>query len=97
MHIVFLILILLLYLAVAYITRATEGFYVYSFLNPAKGRGRVAAYCIGIAVAIVVIFVVVWCLVWLRRRLTGAGKRSKKDVAKGERDADRPLHEKSAA
>ncbi|RMJ13270.1 hypothetical protein CDV36_007044 [Fusarium kuroshium] len=71
-HIPWLILILALYLALAYITQATEGFYVYSFLdhNDVGGRGIVAAYIIGIAVGIVVIFCIVWCIIWLRRWVT---------------------------
>ncbi|KAM0441217.1 hypothetical protein ACHAPT_000523 [Fusarium lateritium] len=71
-HIPWLILILALYLALAYITQATEGFYVYNFLdhNEVGGRGIVAAYIIGIAVGIVVIFCIVWCVIWFRRWVT---------------------------
>ncbi|KAJ4322537.1 hypothetical protein N0V84_004783 [Fusarium piperis] len=71
-HIPWLILILALFLALAYITQATEGFYVYSFLdhNEVGGRGIVAAYIIGIAVGIVVIFCIIWCVIWLRRWVT---------------------------
>jgi len=67
LHIPFLILILAGYLGVAYITRATKGFYTYSFLNPDKsGSGSVAAYVFGIAAAICVVFVIVWMIIWLR-------------------------------
>lgn len=71
-HIPWLLLILALYLAVAYITQATQGFYVYNFLdhNDVGGRGIVAAYAIGIAVGIVIIFCIVWCFTWLRRWVT---------------------------
>lgn len=71
-HIPFLIFILALYLALAYITVETEGFYVYNFLNYRKvgGRGIVAAYIIGIAVGIVIIFCLVWCIIWLRKWVT---------------------------
>ncbi|KAJ5591321.1 hypothetical protein N7450_005293 [Penicillium hetheringtonii] len=57
----FLILILLLYLCVAYITVHTEGFYAYSFLDIDKnGSGMVTAYCFGILAAILVIFLITW-------------------------------------
>lgn len=70
-HLVWLILILLGYLAVAYITWAAQGWYTYSFLNPAiHGRGYVAAYIIGIAVGIGLVFLVVYGIVWLRRWVT---------------------------
>ncbi|KAI9842713.1 MAG: hypothetical protein M1838_003011 [Thelocarpon superellum] len=71
LHLAILIIILALYVGLAYITRATEGFYTYSFLNPAThGSGRVAAYVFGILAAIIVIFVVVWVVIWVRRRIT---------------------------
>ncbi|RVX68720.1 hypothetical protein B0A52_07606 [Exophiala mesophila] len=58
LHLVGLVIILLLYLALAYLTYATQGFYVYSFLNPDTGTGRVTGYCFGIFAAILVIFLV---------------------------------------
>ncbi|KAJ5280515.1 hypothetical protein N7478_005887 [Penicillium angulare] len=63
-----LILILLLYLCVAYITYHTEGFYAYSFLDTEHGKksGTVAGYCFGILAAILVIFFISWGLVWGR-------------------------------
>ncbi|KZZ90177.1 hypothetical protein AAL_07278 [Moelleriella libera RCEF 2490] len=71
-HLLWLILILLGYLAVAYITVATQGWYTYSFLNyrAVHGRGYVAAYIFGIAVGVVMVFLVVYGLIWLRRWLT---------------------------
>lgn len=78
LHVAFLVVILLLYLALAYITHATQGFYTYSFLDPAGGKGIVAGYCFGIAAAIVIVFVVVWAAIWLRERYTRPAKRSKK-------------------
>ncbi|KAF3483980.1 uncharacterized protein GIQ15_03304 [Arthroderma uncinatum] len=73
-HLPFLYLLLMLYLSLAYLTRATQGFYTYSFLNPgvhSEHRGRVAAYSFGIAAAATVLFGVCWFIIWLRRRLTG--------------------------
>ncbi|KAF4463344.1 hypothetical protein FALBO_9831 [Fusarium albosuccineum] len=71
-HIPWLILILALYLGLAFVTVATQHFYVYNFLDHDEvgGRGIVAAYIIGIAVGIVVIFCIVWCIIWLRRWVT---------------------------
>ncbi|GAW11840.1 hypothetical protein ANO14919_011930 [Xylariales sp. No.14919] len=69
-HLPFLILLLALYLALAYLTHATKGFYTYSFLDPTKQGALVAAYVFGIAVGICIIFAVVWGLVWLRRWIT---------------------------
>lgn len=54
-HTVWLIIILAGYLGVAYITRATEGWYVYSFLNPANGP-VLAGYIVGIAAGAIIIF-----------------------------------------
>ncbi|KAF8436233.1 hypothetical protein L210DRAFT_3452269 [Boletus edulis BED1] len=70
MHLVPLIVILGFYVAVAYITRATEGFYVYSFLNPTQEGGLLAAYIIGIALGCCVVFCVVKGLCHLRHRIS---------------------------
>lgn len=64
-------MILALYLALAYITVATQGFYTYSFLDPGRGKGRVVGYVFGILVAICVVFGLVWGLIWTRRWVTG--------------------------
>ncbi|KAI9894677.1 MAG: hypothetical protein M1814_002033 [Vezdaea aestivalis] len=85
-HLLFLIILLALYLALAYVTRAAQGWYTYSFLDPATGgSGRVAAYIFGILAAVVVIFWVLWLLVWLRRWLTESvlglkGKLNRRDA-----------------
>lgn len=70
LHILFLVILLALYLALAYLCHATEGFYVYSFLGPSTGNGHVAGYCIGILVAACVIFGIVWFVIWLRNKAT---------------------------
>ncbi|KAH7027416.1 uncharacterized protein B0I36DRAFT_350950 [Microdochium trichocladiopsis] len=69
-HLLWLILILALYLGLAYLTAATKGFYVYPFLDPTKQHAFVAAYVFGIAVAIIVIFVLVWALIKFRNWVT---------------------------
>ena len=91
LHILFLVILLACYLALAYITHATQGWYPYSFLDTSKGSGRVTGYCFGILAAIVIIFGVVWGLIWLRNRVTQklgldgkfATQRRKTDVWEG--------------
>ncbi|GAW08020.1 hypothetical protein LENED_010055 [Lentinula edodes] len=51
-----MIIILALYLALAYVTHATQGFYPYSFLNPSTSHSLLAGYIIGIAVAACIVF-----------------------------------------
>lgn len=72
-HLPWLIMVLALYLALAYVTKATKGFYPYSFLNPEegdKGSGGVAAYIMGILAAIIVVFLFVRVLIWVRKLVT---------------------------
>ncbi|KLJ05894.1 hypothetical protein EMPG_10676 [Blastomyces silverae] len=74
LHFPFLIIILLLYLGVAYITHAAQGFWVYPFLNPGphgSRRGNVVKYLFIIVAALLVVFAVVWVVSWIRRRLVG--------------------------
>ncbi|KAF2728301.1 hypothetical protein EJ04DRAFT_504279 [Polyplosphaeria fusca] len=62
-----IVVILALYLGLAYLTYATQGFYVYSFLDDQKNsRGLVAGYIVGILVAGIVIFLIVRYLIVLR-------------------------------
>ena len=85
LHIAFGILLLLLYLALAYVTHATQGFYTYSFLDPSGGHsGRVAGYVFAIAGGFIVLFGIVWGIIWLRRKFTGGRMReSKNDIYRG--------------
>ncbi|KAI4249510.1 MAG: hypothetical protein L6R42_008959 [Xanthoria sp. 1 TBL-2021] len=69
-HLAFLVILLALYLALAYLTRVTAGFYPYSFLDPNKGSGKLAGYILGILAAACVIFGIVWGIIWIRRWLT---------------------------
>ncbi|KAJ5724489.1 hypothetical protein N7493_006217 [Penicillium malachiteum] len=81
-----LILGLLFYLCVAYITYYTQGWYSYSFLDTDYGKksGTVAGYCFGILAAILVIFAISWFFIWLRKRVTGDKiKRSIHDSGSG--------------
>ncbi|KAI1114979.1 hypothetical protein F5Y14DRAFT_150827 [Nemania sp. NC0429] len=69
-HLPFLLLLLALYLALAYVTRATKGFYTYTFLDPGLQGPLVAAYVFGIAAGISVLFALLQGIVWLRRWIT---------------------------
>lgn len=69
-HLPFLLLLLALYLALAYVTHATKGFYTYTFLDPGLQGSLVAAYVFGIAVGICILFALVQGLIWLRRWIT---------------------------
>jgi uncharacterized membrane protein len=77
LHLPFLVLIVALYLGVAYITLADQGFYTYEFLDPGVGgqhNGRVAGYCFGILAIVIVMFFVDWALIWVRRRFVSDDK-----------------------
>jgi hypothetical protein len=86
-HMLWLIVILALYLGLAYLTKATKGFYVYSFLDPGvDGKGAVAGYVFGIAAACLIIFWVSWGLIRLRKwvteeKLGRRGKLARRDGA----------------
>ncbi|KAL8923592.1 MAG: hypothetical protein Q9208_004539 [Pyrenodesmia sp. 3 TL-2023] len=71
-HLPILVVILALYLALAYLTHATQGFYPYPFLDPNNGSGRLAAYILGILAAACVIYAIVWLIIWIRRWMTEA-------------------------
>jgi len=87
---------LALYLGLAYLTHATQGFYVYPFLDLQKNSsGLVGAYIVGILVAAIIIFLIVRYLIVLRvfvteKKLGKTGKTSTRQHAVG---ADEyPLH-----
>lgn len=75
-HLLWLIILLIGYLGVAYITLATKHYYVYSFLNPKPsseggvGKAGVVGYVFGIAVAIILIFCISKGLQWVRKWAT---------------------------
>ncbi|CAA9964999.1 hypothetical protein CFE70_007955 [Pyrenophora teres f. teres 0-1] len=61
------ILLLALYLGLAYLTHATQGFYVYPFLDlQTHSSGVVAGYILGILIAAIIIFLIVRYLIALR-------------------------------
>lgn len=100
-----IIILLALYLGLAFLTYATQGFYTYDFLDLQEhSSGIVAAYIIGILVAAIIIFLIVryvimlrvWCTEkWLHQtgKFTrhGSARLSNQDF-----DKDLPLHHISA-
>lgn len=70
-HAWWVVFVLALYLALAYVTYYTKGFYTYSFLDiQAQGSGITAAYICGIAIGAIVVFSLVKGLIHLRLWLT---------------------------
>jgi hypothetical protein len=70
-HMFWLIIVLGLYLGLAYLTHATKGFYPYSFLDVGKnGSGLTAAYILGIAIGTIIVYLIVKGLIWLRKFVT---------------------------
>ncbi|KAI0339192.1 hypothetical protein BDW22DRAFT_607093 [Trametopsis cervina] len=65
-HVPFLIALLACYLGLAYVTKATQGFYTYDFLDPHLQHAKLAAYIVGIAVGATVVFIIVRYLCMLR-------------------------------
>ncbi|CBX93645.1 hypothetical protein IAQ61_003536 [Plenodomus lingam] len=66
-----IVILLALYLSLAYLTYATQGFYTYSFLNLQEhSSGIVAAYIVGILVAAIILFLIVKCAILLRIWIT---------------------------
>jgi hypothetical protein len=81
-HLLWLVIILACYCGLAYLTHATKGVYVYSFLNPEPkhevdgkniggvGQGEVVGYVLGIAVGICILFCVSKGIATLRKWVT---------------------------
>jgi hypothetical protein len=52
----------IVWLVVVLVRGATDGWVPYPFLDPAQGYGVVAAYCVGIALAIAIVGSLVWAV-----------------------------------
>lgn len=55
-HLSIILLVLSVYLGLAYLTRYTQGFYVYEWMNPAHGRASIVLHVVGYAGAMVILF-----------------------------------------
>ncbi|KAF5344998.1 hypothetical protein D9756_011301 [Leucocoprinus leucothites] len=65
------IVLLGLYLGVAYVTQSTQGFYPYTFLDPKEQGPLLAGYILGIAAGQIIVFVLVRYVIMLRIRVVG--------------------------
>lgn len=75
LHLPILIIILALYLALAYLNHAINHFYVYPFLNPANGSKTMATGICGVLAAMIIVFLIVRGLVWVRGWATKRGQK----------------------
>jgi len=97
-HLLWLIILLALYLGLAYLTHAVAGWWVYDFLNDQPhGRGRVAAYIFGILALCIVVFVIVHFVILGRKKLSEKNGRQGKLEHKGPRDAEKEMEEGRAS
>lgn len=90
-HLAVLLVILSLYLPIAYITKATESIYIYLWLNPKVGAGKIVAHVVGFAIVMVFIFNVVKLIIWFRCQITEEAvfyKPDQTDVEKGHSTQD---------
>lgn len=57
-HLSVVLLVLSTYLGLSYLTRATQGFYVYEWMNPAHGNWSIVLHILGYAGGIVMLFII---------------------------------------
>ncbi|KAJ9609798.1 hypothetical protein H2200_006126 [Cladophialophora chaetospira] len=74
-HLPVLMVILSLYLGLAYLTRVTGGFWVYEWLVPYFGWWKIVLHVLGYTVAIILIFAFVRYTIWTRNWLLRRYKR----------------------
>lgn len=84
-HLSVVLLILSIYLGLAYLTRYTQGFYVYEWMNPAHGNASIILHVLGYAGGMLAIFLVVRYMIIGRNTLA-----RKLELRRGE-----GLHEKA--
>jgi hypothetical protein len=58
-HLSVVLLVLSVYLGLSYLTRYTQGFYVYEWMNPAHGKASVVLHVLGYAAGMTAIFFIV--------------------------------------
>ncbi|KAF2690474.1 hypothetical protein K458DRAFT_413257 [Lentithecium fluviatile CBS 122367] len=102
LHLVPIVLLLALYLGLAYLTHATEGFYVYDFLDLDKhSDGIVAAYIVGILVGSIIVFLIVRYVimlrVWITEKKLGKSGKFRRGTRVGDEEHGKsiPLHSMS--
>ncbi|KAJ4343635.1 hypothetical protein N0V95_006609 [Ascochyta clinopodiicola] len=70
-HLSVVLLLLSTYLGLAYLTRYTQGFYVYEWMNPAHGNVSIVLHVLAYAAGIITIFFLVSVTIRLRNMLAG--------------------------
>lgn len=70
-HLSVVLLVLSVYLGLAYLTRWTQGFYVYEWMNPAHGNWSIVAHIAGYAGGMVAIFFLVRFAIIARNKMAG--------------------------
>ncbi|KAF2031637.1 hypothetical protein EK21DRAFT_110763 [Setomelanomma holmii] len=68
-HLSIVLLVLSVYLGLAYLTRYTQGFYVYEWMNPAHGNVSVILHVLGYAGGMITIFFIVRYAIVVRNML----------------------------
>ncbi|KAF7190180.1 hypothetical protein HII31_08511 [Pseudocercospora fuligena] len=79
-HLLVVLLGLSLYLGLAYLSKATEDFYVYEWMNPAWGWQGIVAHIAGYAAGMTAIYSLVWGAMWLREQLISKHLERKESV-----------------
>jgi hypothetical protein len=82
-HLSIVLLILSAYLGLAYLTRYTQGFYVYEWMNPAHGNVSIILHILGYAAGIIAIFFIVRYAIVARNMLAAkmeVGRNNEKMV-----------------
>ena len=91
-HSLVILIIMVFYIAMAYIIHLTANFYVYDFMDSKIIGPLTAAYIFGIGGLGVITFFVVQMVVWVKFCCCGAGlKESKFDVPRWEDDRNEPI------
>lgn len=92
-HAIWVLLFLALYFALAYLTFATQHFFVYSFFDSSRiGRGSIVKWVFVVAAMTVAIFLAVKSVIWIRRLVTesflGISRKSSPRNETGVRSGD---------
>lgn len=75
LHLILLCVILSVYLGLAYLAKATQGFWVYEWLDPDFGAVEIVVHVFGFAALILGIFLVVYGIMALRCRILGEKRK----------------------
>lgn len=86
-HLSFVLLVLSVYLGLAYLTYETQGFYVYEWMNPAHGKWSIVSHIAGYAAGMVALFVgsryAIFGRNWVAERMGATGREGGEMGEKG--------------